>query len=71
MGNHLQADRTCDIFVLNSGYGGFVPANLFPATRCINVVREGLSIPAVHKRRPSIKALIGDFEWHDGGASLQ
>ena len=29
MGDHHPADRTCDIFVLNSGYGGIVPADLF------------------------------------------
>ena len=67
MGNRHQADRTCDIFVLNSGYGGFVPANLFPATRGIKVVHESLSVPAVHKRRLTIKAPVSVFEWHDGG----
>ena len=57
--------------MLNSGYGGIVPADLFPATRGINVIHEGLSVPAVQKRRPSIEAPVVDFEWYGCGASLQ
>lgn len=43
----------------------------FPKPRHIKVIHKGLSVPAVHNRRLTIKAPVGVFEWHDGGALLQ